>query len=281
MRLTQISMYANDIEIISFSLVTENPDSQYIIRNIVGLDAEEITPRFYGFGAMTGNRFYDFSLKARDIVMRIVLNPRFRLDESYSEIRDYLYKAISANRTGLITLYFYSGATVVAQIRGFIMKFEAVYFTDQPEVQITIRCDDPMFRAINPVRFEPTELGTSQSIMIPDSLSTSPHGFTMGVRFKVASDQFTILNAPVGWDWRFNVLPEGGFLVGDELYMSSEYTNRYLYLARADEQIYLMDKVELNSIWPIVFPGINNFYFTERPAFDWLGLAYNAAYWGV
>lgn len=281
MRLTQISMFSNDIEIITFSLVTENPSSQYIVRNIAGLDAEEIIPRFYGFGLQSGNRFYDFSLKARDIVMRIVLNPRFRIDESYSEIRDYLYKAISSNRVGLITLYMYSGATVVAQIQGFIMKFEAVYFTDLPEVQMTIRCDDPMFRAINAVKFDPEELGTLQSVLIPDSLSTAPHGFTMGVKCKVASDQYSIQNAPVAPEWRFNVLPDGGFLVGDELYLSSEYNNRYVYLVRAGEPLYLMDKIELNSIWPMIFPGATQFYFGERAAFDWLGLAYNAAYWGV
>ena len=121
------------------------------------MDAEEIVPRFYGFGLTTTSplntkpRFYDFGMKPRNVVIRVVLNPRYKLDETYADIRDELYRNISSNRTGLIVLHFYYGATTVARLTGFITKFEVSHFTQLPEAQITIRCDDPMFRAINSV----------------------------------------------------------------------------------------------------------------------------------
>src|SRR4029077_11294562 len=148
------SLFAGKIEAISFSLSKSDPSAQYMVRNMIGLDTEELIPRFYGFGLVTGPKYYDFKLKPRLIVIRIVLNPRFNIDESYSDVRDTLYRAISAARTGLVTLQFNSGGTTVAQIMGFITKFEVPYFTPLPEVQITVRCDDPMFRAINSVLYK-------------------------------------------------------------------------------------------------------------------------------
>src|SRR6478736_4238685 len=198
MRLSSVDMYSpNSSEAVTFNLRAANSDDRYQVRNILGLDAEEILPKFYGFGLQTKARMYDLRLKPRELVIRIILNPNFRVDESYSDIRDDLYRAISAARTGQVVLHFKAGATIVARIYGFITKFEVPYFVKLPEVQFTINCDDPMFRAINPVIFLPTQLATANPILIPDSLSTAPHGFTFQVTFKANAASFTIQDVSV------------------------------------------------------------------------------------
>jgi hypothetical protein len=282
MRLTSVDLYSpNFAETITFSLRSVDSSDKYMVRGIVGLDTDDIIPKFYGYGLKTNSRFYDFGLKARVIVMRIVLNPLFKIDESYSDVRDTLYRAISATRTGQVVLHFKSGGTIVAKIAGFITKFESAYFSELSEVQLTIRCDDPMFRAINPVRYEPDEIKTTNPILIPDSLSTAPHGFTMQVKYKTASAAFTIQDDLSNPDWKFKVIPSGGFLVGDELYLSSEFSNKYLYMIRGGTTIPLVDKIEPTSVWPIIFPGANLFEFLEIANFDWDALEHYAAYWGV
>jgi hypothetical protein len=281
MRVTNIGLYSDNVEAISFSLTDVEPTDQYMVRNIVGLDGDELIPRFYGFGRRTGQKFYDFAMKPRDIVIRIVLHPRFNLDESYSDVRDTLYRAISSVRTGLITLHFNAGATTVARIFGFITKFEVPYFTQLPEVQITVRCDDPMFRAINPVVYDPSKLRTTNPIIIADSLSTAPHGFQMQVTFTAATASFTIQDEATDPEWLFKVIPSGGFLTGDILHFSSEYTNKYLYLIRDLTTIQLVDKIQPESVWPIIFPGATEFHFVDIANFDWDVLEYYAAYWGV
>ena len=121
MRVTSVGLYSSNFEeAITFSLRDADPNAQYMVRTIIGIDAQEIIPKFYGFGLQSKQRLYDFGMKARDIVIRAVLKPRFNLDESYSDIRDELYRAISANRTGIVVLHFNSGATTVAKIPGFI-----------------------------------------------------------------------------------------------------------------------------------------------------------------
>jgi hypothetical protein len=288
MRTTNIAMYApNQTEPVTFSLGDKLVSSKYRVRAIMGLDAEEITPKFYGFGTVTKSRFYNFGLRAREIVMRIVLRPRFNLGESYSDVRDELYRVISANRTGIVTLHFNANATNVAQIHGFITKFEAAHFNKEPEVQITIRCDDPMFRAINPVKLLPEDIQGLPALDYPDVnvsdvLSTAPHGLSMKIIFNTNSPSFTIRDTPtVSPDWMFRIIPSGGFITSDILYLSSEFSNKYLTLDRGGNNIYMMDLIEPSSIWPIIFPGENKLYFGEPSAYDWEYIEYYPTYWGV
>ena len=284
MRVTSVDMYSATFEeAISFSLQGSDPNAQYMIRTIIGLDADDIVPKFYGWGIGGENRFYDFSLKPRDVVLRVVLNPRAKLEETYSEIRDDLYRTISANRTGIVKLHFNSGATTVSSITGSIVKFESAYFNKLPEVQITIRCNDPIFKAINPVIFGPTELFTTNPVHIPDSLSTAPHGFTAQFTFKTATPTFTIQDDPTTPEWKFKINwgANGQFEVGDVLYLSSEYSNKYIYIIRAGVTIQLANLIEPTSLWPILFPGQNEFYIPEIDTFDWNELKYYASYWGV
>ncbi len=282
MRVTGVDLYsALSEEAITFSLGETNPTSQYQVKTIVGLDAEELIPKFYGKGLESSSKFYDFSLKPRLIVIRVVLNPRFNLGESPSDVRDELYRTISANRTGMVVLHFRSGGTIVSIIQGSIAKFEVPYFNKLPEAQITVQCNDPMFRAINPVVFEPDDIGVLETVSVPDSLSTAPHGFTMQATFTDDPDEFTIQDVDTDPDWKFKVAPLGGFEVGDVLYISTEYANKQVYIVRGVDTIQLIDRIEPGSIWPIVFPGRNTFYFVNKAAFDWNSLEYYAAYWGV
>ena len=282
MRVTSVDLYsANFEQAISFSLEDSEPGNQYQIRNIVGLDAEEIVPKFYGSGLVSNSKYYDFGMKSRDIVMRVVLNPNFRIDESYSDVRDELYRAISATRTGLVELHFKSGTTIVSHIMGSIVKFEVPYFVRLPEVQLTVRCPDPMFRSVIPAVFISTALGDDPDLIVPDNTSTAPHGFIMEVVFNATSASFTIQDVETDPEWKFKIVPSGGFLSGDLLYISTEYSNKQIYMVRGGVTTQLVDKLEPGSIWPIIFPGPNRFFFVDRDDFDWDFLQYYAAYWGV
>lgn len=282
MRITGIDIYASESsEPIGFSLQELDPTAPYVIRSIVGLDAEDIVPKFYGFGAFSKPKFYDFVLKPRDIVSRIVLNPRFRLDESFSDVRDNLYRAISATRTGELSLYFKAGSTIVAKITGRITKFEASYFDSIPEVQLTISCPDPMFRSFVAIITEPEDLPTENPVIITDALSNAPHGFAM--QFTITDDipSFTIQDDPSNPEWMFKITPTTGFQTDDVLYISSDSINKTVYIVRDSDVIFLMDVVEPTSVWPILFPGENTFYFMDIDSFDWISTESSAAYWGV
>lgn len=282
MRVTAVDMYSPTLEeAISFSLLGADPRAEYEVRTILGLDAEEIIPKFYGSSINGDDKFYNFTMKPRNIIIRVVLKPRFHLEETFADVRDRLYRTISSNRTGLMTLHFKAGATTIAQIMGKVVKFEAVHFTKLPEVQITLKCDDPVFKAINPVIYEASELPATNPVNVPDSLSTAPHGIFVQVTFTASSPSFIIQDDDVDPTWMFKVTPSGGFLSGDVLYISSEYSNRMVYMVRSSTVIQLADKIDVSSVWPVVFHGSNPLYFLDIDDFDWNEISYYASYWGV
>ncbi len=281
MKITSLSLFSNESEAIQLSLRNVSSKSPYMVRQIVGLDAEELIPKFYRTSRTGKTNFHDFSLKQRDIVMRIVLTPRFHLNEDYSYIRDALYRAISATRGGQVELQFHSGASTVAKIYGFIVKLEVAYFSQTPELQLTVRCEDPMFRSINPTIMKAANLSNVNPVVVGDSASTSPHGFKMEVTFTGTYTRFTVQDKPIDPEWMFLVVPQTSFLSGDVLHFSSEFKNKYLYQVRAGVTTHLLDAIERTSVWPIIFPGLNSFHFVEKAGFTWNFIQFDSTYWGV
>jgi hypothetical protein len=287
MKITDVELYSNNINFINFGVREVNPSARFMIRDITGLDADEIIPMFYGFSLETEGKFYDFGMKPREIVMKIALNPRFNLGEDYADVRDELYKAISSSRLGLITIHFNAAGTNVGKATAQITKFETVHFAQLPEVQITLRCDDPFFSSIDPVKYDLDDLNPNSSgalinpIVISDGLSTAPHGFWMEITFLAASPSFTIQDVPLGYEWKFAVFPAGGFTNGAKLYLSSDRRNKYLHMVQGSVVTYLMDRIDVSSIWPILFPGTNSFHIPEIDKLRIDLVEFYASYWGV
>lgn len=309
MRVTSIDVYSDRLEEpLKFSLNQTDPSNKYQIRTILGLDAEELIPRFYGFGKQESEvphglvaepyhkKFFEFSMKPREVVMRVILNANFLNNESYSDLRDELYRAISSTRTGKVTLQFNSGATAVAQLEGFINKFEAGYFNALPEVQMTVRCDDPLFRGVLPIIYDMTDARYPDPIMVdsflqlPDSLGTAPHGFKFeGVYsgYSLSLGAFSLRDTPDAADseWTFDVDYE--FSPGDKLIFSSVNLHKTLYVEHGppDEglTVFLLDKITSVSTWPIMFPGSNEIYCNhhDHGIFAFTNVEYYPTYWGV
>lgn len=281
MRITDLTLYSNDVEVVTLSLAKAKARDKFMALTMTGLDPIDLIPKFYGFGLKTKPVYYDFVMKPRDIGIKIALNPRFTFNETYSDVRDELYRLISSARTGLVTIYFMDSGATVAKISGFITKFEVPHFTERPEATMTIRCDNPMFRAINPIVYDSSKLSDTNPIILADNISTAPHGFGFQVTFTATSADFTIQDAASDPEWKFKIIPSGGFQVGDVLHFSSDAIDKHLYFVRGGNTTYLMDRIEPGSIWPVIFPGANEFYFLDIADFDWNTLEFYAAYWGV
>lgn len=281
MRITGIELSSDNANVFSFGLSKVSQTDKYLMKASVGLDADEIIRKFYGFGKASKPKFFNFSLPSREIVFRVGLNPNYKINESVSEIRDEFYRSISASRTGLINVLFTASGGIVARLSGYITKFEVPLHQEEPELQVTIQCEDPMLRGFSPVELDSSQIGASNPIFIFDSMSTAPHGLTLEVEFTDAVPQFTIQEKETNPEWEFEVIPDGGFLTGDILHLSSEYDAKQLYLDRSGSITQLMDRISPGSIWPIVFPKANEFHFPELADFDWVSLRYYPAYWGV
>lgn len=283
MRVTSVDIHAsNSNKVMTLSFRDPKSLNPYIAKGILGLDAEEIISKFYGTSGLSNDKYYDLTLKKRTIVLQVVLNPNFASGEkTYSTLRDDLYKLISSSRTGAVQLRFKNGVETVAAISGFVTKLESPQFTKAPEVQLTIDCDDPMFRSLTEVSLDVSDFNETQTVVI-DNDSTAPHGFQFGVIFTGTISSFTIKDLQVP-TWSFVVSLAGTDLVefvsGDKLQFSSEYNNRYLILVRGANTYHMVDRIEFGSVWPVIFPGENSLVCSAE--LGWEYITYYPTYWGV
>lgn len=257
MKLTSIEIHPeNSSDVVTLSFRDPKNTKRYNVKEITGLDADTLDQRL--------------------VVMRIGLNPSFR---SYSDLRDILYKMIASSRTGRVQLRFLNGLSVIAVTSGFVSKLEAPHFGKVPEVVLTVQCDDPRLKAFTPVSESVSGLDLS-NVNISDDESTAPHGFIFELGITADISDISII-APADPTWSFEVVPSGGFTLGDELYFSSEVNNKYLYIIRGGTTINLADVILPGSIWPLIFPGNNIFTFSNATHLRLDALSYYPTYWGV
>lgn len=281
MKITSVELYSNNKNAASFSFRDPGAKNPYIVQGIFGLDADEIVPKFYGLSPDGSDKYYDLSLNSREIVIRVALNPNIKLKKSYSDLRDDLYRVISSSRTGKIQLRLNNGLATVAAISGLVTKFEAPHFNEIPEVQITIKCSESMFKGLEPIEVDYSLLDTATTIS--DLVSTAPHGFSFNLKFTADTTSFVMRDSSTP-SWVFTVTPgvigaNTGFKTNDELYFSSE-NDKQIYIVRSSTTIQLVDKVQIGSIWPMLFPGQNDIEIVTG-AFTWGYLSYYPTYWGV
>lgn len=285
MRVTSVELRPEgSSEVIQLSFRDPRSLNPYQCKSIAPLDADELTPQFYGTSGDSTKRYYQMTQKTRQPVALIGLNPRYgeEDDNSYSELRDRLYRLIQSSRTGVIDIVFQADDVDVAVISGTVSKLEAGHWTAKPEVQITFNCPNPMLQS--PERFTlvggPGQPPVSEDdITIIDEISTAVNGFRFEAEFSAAHSSFVMSPPGVSPEWTFDVRPYGGFLDNDVLHFSSETRNKYLYIRRAGTTIHLGDAIQVSSIWPILFPGTNSFHTNH--VVQWNKIDHYVTYWGV
>lgn len=288
MKLTSIDLYSNGKQVAAFSFRDPASSNPYIAQQVTGLDADEIVPKFNGTSFDGTTKHFDLAINKREIVILVALNPQWRLGKSYSDLRDDLYRTISASRDGMVQLIFKQGTLALGTIKGFVTKFETGLFSQTPQVQITIRCDDGMIRSveeyiydINELNDDVTEIGigtVNRSVTLVDNKSTAPHGFRFNVTLTSVASFFDIIDTSSG-DRFFKI--EFDFLIDDVLYFSSVQNAKDVHVLRGVTETKLTDKVTIGSVWPVVYPGNNEFTFSSDGTFDWGELSYYNAYWGI
>lgn len=276
MRVTSIIMQnSNADEVMTLAFRDPTSPNPYICKAIVGLDADEITPSYYGESLVSKESYFNLSLKPRNVVLRLALNPDFAELMSYSGLRDAVYRAISSSRTGSIKLIFVDDEEEVAYVTGFVVKLEAPQSTSVAEIQLTLKVDDPLLKCMEEIS-EPVDFSDHSHPFVEDHMSTAPHGFTARFKFTSNSSAFIIQDSDTP-EWKFHLLYS--FLADDELLFSSKKNDRYVIRKRSGVELHIADKIQPGSIWPIIFPGHNSFVNTDVGT--WEEIMNCHTYWGV
>lgn len=281
MKLTSVEIHApNTSTVINLSFRDPTLTNPYNIKGIVGLDADELVSQFYSTATNSLTKFNNISLLKRNIVLRIGLNPRYDQIESYSSLRDAVYKMLASSRTGRIQLYFMNKTDTIATLSGFVSKIETTLFEQVQEIQITVKCDDPMLKSPSPVSIDITGMPLT-NFVVQDNVSTAPHGFKYEIELLANLASVLTMSDPTNPSWFFTMTPGWGWLSGDVISFSSEYNNRYAWLIRSGIVYQLGEYLIKGSVWPILFPGSNTFTFTNPTSLKWRSMSHSYNYWGV
>ena len=102
MKINNIALYANEIEVAELALQTQKELNHTRLLRLVVLTRIQSSPFFTGRAILIISLFIRLKPGTREIALRILLNPEYTKGESHSELRDNLYRAISSNRSGRV-----------------------------------------------------------------------------------------------------------------------------------------------------------------------------------
>lgn len=265
-----------DIAVFDFNNI--QPDTPYILTGATGLGAENIVPLRYD-QSFYGVDFYSMSLETREITLKVALNPAYSSTGQKEDLRDNLYRAIYSTYSPSLWFDLYNGSTFIATINGLVTKMDAALFTSKPEVEITLKCYDPLFKSPTPTNI--TSSAFSGGVLTLNyAQGTAPIGFNAF---------FTVLN-PIYWfalfgpnmSWRFQLFDS--FLAGDIITLSSIGDSKNVSLTRGSTTFKIANRLSSISIWPLMFPGNNVFTVATSGSYSdvsFQSASYYASYWGV
>lgn len=281
MIISSIDLYSKGVLKAQLSVDQSDMSKSYIITGASGLDVSDVFPRFAGIGAESTLKLYDMDIEPREVSLRIRLNPQPGQNQSSSSLRDALYRMISEQRTPEIELRFMNGLSKQASLFGLVQNMEASLFSRTPEVQISFICADPFLKSDTITLSNDVFNLDKATPTITDLASTAPHGFGLRVQLTANTSLFAIgAGAPYTLnEWGF-VLAHS-FLTNDIITIQSENNKKYVQLTRGSTTTSIADKIEIGSIWPMIYPGVNNFSMFPTSAYTCLTLSYKNTYWGV
>lgn len=256
MKVTQLKLRSKAVNL-SFKFQGLTLDDPYILKNIDGLGPPDVNTSLSR--SVDETAVYQGGVaESRELVIRLALNPNYKLDQSVSDLRVALYGLLSIDDA--TTKAIYIGLTVMNGItptvydtEGFVKKIEVVPFNKDPEVQITIGCTSPYFNAGSRVTVDVGELVYPNPEFV--YTSSAPTNVHMELVFNRAiTYPFDI----VSYYDEADLKVYGPFVYLDKLIVDSIPGNRGVWLERSGVRTSILQNVT-NLQWFKVYKGVNKF----------------------
>lgn len=163
----------------------------FIVTNIEGLDPGKATMVSSNFATMDGARYQASRREARNVVMRLALEPDYATG-SVSALRQRLYLFLMPKSEVKLSFVMEGGARYNITAR--VESFETALFSKEPSVDISMLCFDPDF--YNPAKVMIGGLSTSAGddespVMYSGTVET---GFYMTLVISASVDRFSVTN---------------------------------------------------------------------------------------
>ncbi len=255
---------------VDFPIVVALPSDPYILKGADGLGPPVVDVSI-ATSTVQGGTYQGRRPQNREIVLRVGLNPNYKLGQTAAGLRDTLYGMLTPAAADALPVKLMKDDIVVAETTGYVSNIVIVPFSKEPEVQITIPCIEPYFSSPNLVTLVPT---SKTGFVIPNN-GTAPTGFEMEITF-----------LPSGINWTLNGLGSEKmtfdyiFQNGDKLKFNTNPGQRFIQVTRNNVPINIIHTLTPDSVW-LMLRGGNNAFTIFNPVFNWGFVSYKPKYWGL
>lgn len=271
MKLTGISLSGEyGVGEIDFAFNNAFQNGSYLIKNTTGLDAQDI---FYSANNDGNGKTYSAFLRDREIVIQLSMNPNFSIGESYSSLRDGLYRLIFGMPDNKLFIRLKNGTQVVAQTDCLMTKIESDQFAKVQDITLTLKCNEAIFRGPEKIVF--TEEDCADFLWydwrITDDLSTAKHGVSFEFEFTPPYLNYFSLTIDNNFSFGVNPPHNSTWLAGDIIRINNDYdevskkTLKQVLVISNGQWYRVYDQFGYGVTWPYLRPGENRFRF-QQPA---------------
>lgn len=225
----------------------------YIVKNIDGVDPVKATISTTSYANQDGGFYQSARTEMRNIVLTIGYRNDLTSGKSIQTIRREMYGVFDPKT--LVKLRFIDSDEAPVEIDGYVESHETSMFSRDPEVQISILCPDPYFRAIRPV----TLSSTNNNPVYTSYLGTAETGFLFEL-FVNRNVEGTLLRAYINDDNYYDIHYGGALVSGDVLSISTERGNKFVRRTRGGETISVLNGITRGQLSMVIGPRTDTIY---------------------
>ena len=249
--------------------------------NIEGLEPVEATVNTSPYASIDGAYFTGSNVADRNIVIDLLPKPDW-ITWDVATIRNHVYKYFMPK--SFVRLTFESTERAPVEIFGYVETCKPNIFSKDNEIQVSIICPSPHFKAIDPIVIE----GTTTGVAAADIENFTYNGTEeTGINLKVhgGGDTPTFVSfqqpAPITAAFTVNVGVVSGYYVEINSIQGQKYVRNVNELDPDDDFTNLLNEVADGSKWPEFKHGAQQFLvWTAEAGQDWT-LTYFDKYGGL
>jgi hypothetical protein len=175
---------------------------------------------------------------------------------------------------------------VLAQVVGYIRRFEVVHFSNKPEIQITIQCDTGQLSAPKALNIPLASLNTTAPIINYEE-GTAPTGLDLQFLVTANTASFNIANHGRVRSLSSNPISNlfqvtYPFLINDVVAIHTHPRSKHIHLTRSSVTYDIAGYLNAGAVWPIIYPGVNSFTWSMVSTWmSWSTATYTPKFWGI
>lgn len=267
---------------VDLPIVGATPSGPFVFKGADGLGPPEIDVVYARTRGGRGVRQKKVPA-LRQHVIRIGLQPEWDVGQTPEELREEIYGLLTPKYEQQMELHVLQSDVVIAEAKGDVSRCETSIFAKDPEVLVTMECDEPYLLAPDivyqiPVR---TISGTNTLFTVQND-GTAPAGFWIGVTLQSAQAGNLKLSENTSLGRAMEV--GGAWAAGDTLIIDTREGSKGVWQIKAGTTVKknILNDLTSTSPWLMLHKG-DNMLKLNNTAFDWYegGFGHTPAYWGV